>query len=117
MFIPWDDFVKVRQDLFVKVTTWNEDFIAFWERADREPLFPLYWSAENYSKSLTSGELECASLMMTMRRLLIICMTLSLAKGWPSTAGMYLGPLVLVPPRVYILTFSLGLFNFEYFIW
>jgi hypothetical protein len=62
MLIPWDDSVKVRRDLFVKVTTREENFIAFWERADREPLFPLYWSADHYSKSLTCGELECGFL-------------------------------------------------------
>jgi hypothetical protein len=62
MFISWDDSVKVRRDLYVKVTPRKDDFIAFWERADREPLFPLYWSAEHYSKPLSSEELECGFL-------------------------------------------------------
>jgi hypothetical protein len=62
MFIPWDDSVKVRRNLYVKVTPKKNDFIAFWERADRELLFPLYWLAEHYSKSLTCEELECGFL-------------------------------------------------------
>jgi hypothetical protein len=62
MFTPWDDSVKVRRDLFVKVTTRDENFIAFWEMANREPLFPLYWSADHYAKSLTCEELECGFL-------------------------------------------------------
>jgi hypothetical protein len=62
MFIPWDDSIKVRRDLFVKVTTRDDNFVAFWERADREPLFPLYWSSDHYSKSLTCEELECGFL-------------------------------------------------------
>jgi hypothetical protein len=62
MFIPWDDSVKVRRYLFVKVTTQRDDFVAFWERVDREPLFPLYWTVEHYSKLLTCDELECGFL-------------------------------------------------------
>jgi hypothetical protein len=42
MFILWDDFVKVRRDLYVKVIPKRNDLVAFWENADREPLFPLY---------------------------------------------------------------------------
>jgi hypothetical protein len=62
MFFPWDDYVKVRRDLYVKVTPKKKDFIAFWENADRNPLFPLYWSGKHFSKSLTCHELECGFL-------------------------------------------------------
>jgi hypothetical protein len=62
MFIPRDDSVKVRGDLYVKVTPKKNDFIAFWEKADRELLFPLYLSAEHYFKLLNCEELECGFL-------------------------------------------------------
>jgi hypothetical protein len=62
MFIPWDDSVKVQRDLYVKVTPKRKDFIALWENANRETLFPLYWSAEDYTKLLICDELECGFL-------------------------------------------------------
>jgi hypothetical protein len=76
MFIPWDDSVKVRRDLYVKVIPKKNDFVAFWENANREPFSRHIGRLSTIPSRLLAMSSSVASLMMMMKELLTTYMIL-----------------------------------------
>lgn len=59
LFSPFDDSFKAHRDIYVKFVPRQSHTIPFWAGPDNQPLFPLYWTMDHYSKSLSLDELEC----------------------------------------------------------
>jgi hypothetical protein len=76
MFIPRDDSVKVRRDLYVKVKPKKNDFVAFWENANREPFSRYIGRLNTIPSRLLVTSSSVASLMMMMKELLTTYMIL-----------------------------------------